>query len=234
MKIPIPMGGLDHKFQSIKRILLNSNSRESIYRNFMTLYSNDDLNLLLNDNIFQSSFMNTGGSKFEVDWKMIAGNEKNFLNQMQLYDQLRYLPGDLLVKVDMTSMANSLEVRSPFLDRELVDLALQLPSSLRIKKSAGKYILKQIAFDLLPRQLLERPKMGFAIPRADWLRGPLAPIMNNLLLSRQSISRDWYNIDAVKQIIARHNSGENLDHLLWPMLMVELWAQSWLDKGRPN
>jgi asparagine synthase (glutamine-hydrolysing) len=145
-------------------------------------------------------------------------------------DLTSYLPGDLLVKADLASMANSLELRSPLLDVNVVEWGLSLPKEFKIKGLEGKHILKDVARSLVPAELIDRPKMGFGIPRADWLRLGMKELVIDTLLDSTATNRGWFNPIEVKEIINLHMSGQDKDNLIWPMLMLELWARTWLDR----
>jgi asparagine synthase (glutamine-hydrolysing) len=144
-------------------------------------------------------------------------------------DFAAYLPGDLLVKVDIATMANSLELRSPFLDVNVVEWGVSLPRKYKIKGFETKHILKDVARSLVPPELIDRPKMGFGIPRAEWLRTEMREILIENLTDNTASQRGWFNQKAVKVSVNSHMSGEDKDHELWPMLMLELWARTWLD-----
>jgi asparagine synthase (glutamine-hydrolysing) len=140
-----------------------------------------------------------------------------------------YLPGDLLYKADMASMGNSLELRSPLLDVNVVEWGLSLPRSYKIKNFETKHILKDVARSLVPKKLIDRPKMGFAIPRANWLRYELKDLVHDTLLDSTALQRGWFKPSEVRKVVEGHMRGEDRDHLIWPMLMLELWARNWLD-----
>ena len=141
-------------------------------------------------------------------------------------DVQSYLPFDLLVKVDITSMANSLEARSPFLDHEVMEFAARLPVNLKLRGRTSKYLLKKAFPELLPNDLANRPKMGFGVPVGEWMRGPLQELIGDSLLSSDSRSRDVLQPGAVKKMIERHLSRK-ADHTntLWALLMLELWRR---------
>jgi asparagine synthase (glutamine-hydrolysing) len=126
-------------------------------------------------------------------------------------------------------MACGLEVRAPFLDTELVDFVQSLPPSFKLGRNQTKRLLKRAAASRLPASILARPKKGFGIPVANWLRGPLGPLMNQLLgrerLERQGI----FHPDHVARLIAEHQSGQQ-DHRkpLWTLLIFQLWCNHWL------
>jgi asparagine synthase (glutamine-hydrolysing) len=140
-----------------------------------------------------------------------------------------YLPEDILTKVDRASMACGLEVRAPFLDTELVDFIQAMPPSFKFGRNQTKRVLKRAAASRLPASILARPKKGFGIPVANWLRGPLAPLLGRLLdrdrLTRQGLFRP----EEVDRRIAEHQSGHR-DHRkpLWTLVMFQLWCDNWL------
>jgi asparagine synthase (glutamine-hydrolysing) len=140
-----------------------------------------------------------------------------------------YLPGDLLVKVDIATMANSLELRSPMLDVSVVEWGLSLPRKYKIKGFETKHILKDVARSLVPAELIDRPKMGFGIPRAEWLRTGMKELVIDTLTDTTATQRGWFNSKEVSRVIDTHMAGEDKDNIIWPMLMLELWARTWLD-----
>ncbi|MBI2901899.1 MAG: asparagine synthase (glutamine-hydrolyzing), partial [Planctomycetes bacterium] len=143
-------------------------------------------------------------------------------------DLVTYLPDDLLVKVDIASMANGLEVRCPFLDPEVVDLAFRIPARLKRRKS----VLKRAFRDLLPPAIRRRAKMGFAVPLAEWLRGPLRGLLEDALLGKTARERGIFPPAVVERLVREHLSGAR-DHRdrLWLLLVFELWARRFLGGG---
>jgi asparagine synthase (glutamine-hydrolysing) len=146
---------------------------------------------------------------------------------------MTYLPCDLLTKVDIASMAHSLEVRSPFLDHKVVEAAVAMPLSLKMRRLNGKHVLKKAFADLLPRPIITRSKMGFGVPISRWFRTELAPFISHILLDSRSLSRGYFRPDAVKALIEEHTSGV-FDHgyRLWALLMLELWHRTFIDETR--
>lgn len=145
------------------------------------------------------------------------------LETMQFQDMMGYLPDDILQKVDRASMATALEVRPPFLDHRLVEFAWRLPSAQKIRNGQTKWLLRQLLARRVPTALINRPKMGFAVPLAEWLRGPLSAWAEDLLRSRGRCS-DHLDRDAVWRLWLRHQSGrENLAYALWPVLTLAAW-----------
>ncbi len=147
---------------------------------------------------------------------------------LRLY-QDTYLPDDILTKVDRASMACGLEVRAPFLDADLVDSIARLPASYKYEKGQTKRLLKRAASGRLPSAILERPKKGFGIPVARWLRGPLGPLMDSLLDPSRLARQGLFRPEEVARTVAEHRSGVR-DHRkpLWTLLMFQLWHDRWL------
>ena len=157
------------------------------------------------------------------------GIEFSKLDQLVHSDFAYYLPGDILTKVDIATMANSLELRSPMLDINVVEWGVSLPDKYKINGFETKHILKDVARSLVPAELIDRPKMGFGIPRAEWLRTGMKEMVIDTLTDNTASQRGWFNPIEVKKTIDIHMSGEDKDSQLWPMLMLELWARTWLD-----
>lgn len=143
-------------------------------------------------------------------------------------DFLSYLPYDLLTKVDIASMACSLECRSPFLDHELVTFALSLPPQWRLGPRGGKHILKDYAHDILPPSIGARPKMGFGVPIGEWFRNELRDLLSDTLLAPDALTQRIFQPQAVNSLVNQHITGrQNLAHPLWALLMLELWYRRW-------
>ena len=163
-----------------------------------------------------------------------AGTD-DLLNR-QLYTDLSiYLADDILVKVDRMSMAASLETRAPFLDVDVMELAFSLPGRQKIRGGERKYVLKRALADVLPASILERPKEGFSIPMKNWLKRELAPLMHDLLSPARVRRRGWVEPEVVAARIAAHTAGrENHAHLLFSLMVLERWAQAFLDPAAPH
>ncbi|WP_176308551.1 asparagine synthase (glutamine-hydrolyzing) [Micromonospora sp. NBS 11-29] len=142
-----------------------------------------------------------------------------------------YLPGDLLPKVDISTMANSLEARSPFLDHHLMEWAAHLPTRLKVRRGTTKYLLKRAVEPWLPAEIIHRPKMGFAVPMDRWLRGELRDMAWSLLTDATARSRGLFRPEAVTALLRRHEQGQNEGSRIWALLQFELWHRRWLDES---
>jgi asparagine synthase (glutamine-hydrolysing) len=209
----------------VRKLLKHSRAQslEKRYRGFQSLFQLNDLKRVLNADLFELE----AKDHFSNLWENIPSKDK--IRKMQEVDIKSYLPGDLMYKVDIASMANSLEVRSPFLDYRVVEFGLSLPWKYKVGGGENKHILREIARELVPKHLIDRPKMGFGIPRSRWLRNELRDTVSEVLLDNDSQSRGWFNQNEVRNILRLHQNGQELDHLIWPMFTLQLWAKNWLD-----
>ncbi len=140
-----------------------------------------------------------------------------------------YLPGDLLVKMDIATMSNSLEARSPFLDHHLMEWAASLPSHFKVRSGTTKYLLKKALAGWLPADLIKRPKMGFGIPLAAWLRTDLRDLSWDVLTDRTARSRDLFRNDAVTKLLRQHGKGHDHGSRIWTLMQFELWHRMFID-----
>jgi asparagine synthase (glutamine-hydrolysing) len=145
-----------------------------------------------------------------------------------------YLPDDLLVKVDIATMAHGLEARSPFLDHELMEFAASLPVGLKLHGRTQKYLLRQLARPLVPASVIDRPKQGFGVPIDVWFRRELRDLAHDVLLGRSARQRGYFRHEVVERLLAEHVAGTRAWHAqLWNLLMFELWHQTFVDR-RPE
>ncbi len=153
----------------------------------------------------------------------------DWLAAVQYRDIHTYLPLDILTKVDRMTMAHSLEARPPLLDHKLVEFAATVPARFRLQDGTTKSLFKKAMRGVLPDQIIDRPKQGFAVPLARWFRGDLSSFAQDLLLSETCRQRGIFNEGYVKQMFSLNARGRDLDLQLWTMLSFELWCRRFLD-----
>src|SRR5205814_4021878 len=157
-------------------------------------------------------------------------NGAGIVDASLLTDTMTYLPNDRLVKMDIASMAVSLEARSPFLDHHLMEFAASLPENLKLRGMTTKYLLKRVLKNCVPAENLTRAKMGFGVPIGHWFRGKMQPFLRETLLSEKALSRGLFSRDRVKQLIDQHVANKvNHQTRVWSLLMLELWFQRFID-----
>jgi len=150
------------------------------------------------------------------------------LDRMTLADALSYLTDDILQKVDRAAMAVALETRVPFLDKDVVEFAARIPSSMKVRDGHGKWLVRQVLYRYVPQNLVDRPKTGFGIPIDDWLRGPLKPWAGDLLSPARLQAQNLFNAGRVTTRMAEHMSGRrNHGYWLWNVLMAQAWHDKW-------
>ncbi len=178
---------------------------------------------------FKHETQGRSASDFLTPW-FAKANGAGIVDASLLADTMTYLPNDLLVKVDIASMAVSLEARSPFLDHHVIEFAASLPEGLKLRGLTTKYLLKRVLKRLVPVENLERPKMGFGVPIGYWLRGEMQPFLRETLLSEKALARGLFRPEAVRRLIELHTRGErDYAHQLWTLLMLELWFERFID-----
>ena len=155
-----------------------------------------------------------------------------FNAQLMAFDFETYLPEDCLVKVDRMSMAHSIESRVPLLDHLVIELAASLPASMKMPGGRLKHLLKELAFSLVPREILDRPKQGFGVPIGAWFRGELREAFGDILGSPLTRQRGYFDFTFVDRILADHLAGRR-DHAsqLWMLLVFELWHRQYVDQA---
>jgi asparagine synthase (glutamine-hydrolysing) len=211
----------------LKKFVSDFNGKKR-YRNqrWLGAFQNDDRRLLFRDKILKQI---GNYNEFEnIDNYLDMSDSDDFNDNLALEYQRLYMMDQVLVKVDRASMLNSLEVRSPFLDNRIVDLANHMPNSFKMHWFEKKYILKRLMKDRLPNQILNRKKKGFGMPIAKWMRAELKPyVISNL--SKDTLDEiGLFNVDYVQQILMDHMAG-NKDNRkqIWTLLMFVLWWKRW-------
>ena len=151
------------------------------------------------------------------------------LSRIQYVDMKTYLVDDILVKVDRTSMAHSLEVRVPLLDHQFMEYAAKIPSRHKLNGGEGKFILKKALKDIVPPEILNRSKRGFSMPLADWFRHDLKPVFERSVLTGDAQICTWFEKSAIEQMWKQHQRGtRDFAHELWTLLILERWCRRFL------
>ena len=207
-----------------KTFLRNISSSQPIsHFNTLSVFNDEDISGILSGDTASSL---NGYHPFSVMEKyyMKAGNIDE-LSKVLYVDFKTYLSDRMLVKVDRMSMAQSLEVRSPFLDHKLVEYAAGIPSQLKLKGREGKYILKKIMSDRLPNEVISRAKKGFDVPLDLWFRNQLKDKAYECIFRPNAFSREFFNYDFVEKMWNEHQQGTvNWGQHLWNIYVLEIWA----------
>lgn len=205
------------KLHKLAGVLGSSNARE-LYENLNSVGRPNEI-------LFDSKEI---VDSYSTGWPIKA----SLTEQMMALDTLRYLPSDILVKVDRASMSFGLETRMPFLDHRLVEFAWTLPLSMKLSNQATKAVLRGVLEKHVPTALFERPKMGFGMPLAEWLRGPLREWAEDFLSTESLVSSGYLDPLKIRQIWAEHQSMRR-DHryTLWTILMFQTWHHSSIGSG---
>ena len=217
------------KIKSAQRLLaVVDRPKARRYMHWVSTF-NDELKEPLYTDSFRQQTQGANATGLLETWFKRA-NGIGVVDTMLLTDQMTYLPNDLLVKVDIATMAVSLEARSPFLDHHVIEFAASLPQNLKLRRLTGKYLLKKILRKLLPTENLTRRKMGFGVPIGHWFRGKMQPFLREVILSEKALGRGLFRPEAVKQLVDLHVRGErDYSHQLWTLLMLELWFNRFID-----
>ena len=156
--------------------------------------------------------------------------EVNELDKMLAVDYKTYMPDDILVKVDRAGMSTSLEGREPLLDHRLIEFAAQLPTHFKINGSNKKYLLRQIVHDYVPKEMMDRPKMGFGVPVFTWLRNDLKYYADEYMSDVAFARHGLFKKEGLQHIINRFYKGDrNYNNIFWYLLMFQLWYKKWMD-----
>jgi asparagine synthase (glutamine-hydrolysing) len=196
--------------------VMDAENREMFYRKVMSHWLNPDA-IVLGGHEYPTA-LNDSFRWPEVD---------SYEHWMMAMEAQMYMPEDILVKVDRAAMANSLETRVPLLDHRVMELAWRLPLHMKIRGGQGKWILRQVLYDYVPKELIERPKKGFSVPMADWLRGPLRDWAESLLDEKRLRNEGYFQPGIIRRAFAEHLSGKR-DHSnrLWSILMFQAWLEN--------
>jgi asparagine synthase (glutamine-hydrolysing) len=179
-------------------------------------------------------FLRAAGGKDSVELLLDAyraSDAPDFIDATLDVDVNTYLPEDLLVKVDIATMAHWLERHSPMLDHQFMEFCASLPSHMKLRGRAKKYIFKRAVRDLLPQAIIERPKMGFGVSLDQWFRFDLREMAQDLLFSPRALERGYFRKKVVQRLLDEHIKGVRQWHYqLWNLLMLELWHRTFIDR----
>lgn len=206
--------GLPAEYRYLRWVgVFDNNSKEALYSEwFKNTSTTEDQAGLLKPYLYDNS------------------GKLNLIDRLLMMDTETYLPNDLLVKVDIATMVNSLEARSPFLDHKLMEFAARLPAEYKINNFVTKYLLKKAIKGLLPRENITRRKMGFGMPVGEWFRQELKELLCDTLLCERFLKRGYFNPEAVKTMVKKHIEKQaDCRAQLWALLMFELWHQKFID-----
>jgi asparagine synthase (glutamine-hydrolysing) len=229
----IPQSGTIDSWQSRVRRVAHTLALDapSRYVAYMTHLNGLRRERLYTDEYHQLVNRSIAFDVIEAPWR--ASGAATVLDRMLDVDVQTYLPDDLLVKMDIATMASSLEARSPLLDHELMQFAASLPAELKVRGRATKVALRAALRGCVPDQVLDAPKRGFRLPLADWFRGELRDFTRDVLLDPRAIGRGCFREAYVRELLERHDTGLQ-DHSqgIWTLLMFELWHQEFVDAAR--
>ena len=205
---------IGHKLHKVANVLPSKSIRDMHFKLVSQIHNPSDW--LLNANEYKTPLND--------DIERLV--ELNPIEQMMAYDLVTYLPTDILTKVDRAAMAVSLETRVPFLDPNVIEFSASLPMEFKIRNGVTKWALREVLYKHVPKDLIERPKMGFGVPLAEWLRGPLQDWAESLLDEKRLHQEGFFDVEFVRNKWLEHLSGKrNWHHQLWNVLMFQAWLE---------
>jgi len=200
------------------------------YRRLVAYQRRETLRRLLSDDL--AALARSAASADTFAQLAARSGAPDYVTALQYIDVHTYLPGDILTKVDLTSMAVSLESRVPLLDHKLMEFVATIPSPLKLRNGTGKYLLKRAMATSLPVEILTRRKMGFGVPLGAWFRGELRDMTRDVLLSPAARQRGFFRIAEVETLLRTHDAGRrDCSARLWALVCFELWMRQWADCG---
>jgi len=198
------------------------------YFEYMTIFKDEEKNLLYSPEMKKSAKDIESLDYLKSFFLSYKGDGS--INKFLYVDLLTYLPEDLLVKMDIASMMNSLEVRSPFLDHKFIEFVGKIPGNLKLRRGVGKYILKETFDGFLPPEIIRRDKMGFGVPISTWFKTNWKNYFREVVLSKKSLDRGYFNKVYIEALWEQHISGyRDNGYKLWMLLMLEMWHRVYVD-----
>ena len=193
--------------------LINTNSLFELYLSLISSWQSPE-NIILNSNSIETNY----------PFKNLKLND--YHHELMYMDSINYLPNDILVKLDRAAMASSLETRLPFLDHRLIEFSWRIPLGMKLRNKKSKWLLRQVLKRYLPENLIDRPKAGFSVPIAGWLRGPLKSWAENLMDDKLIESQGYFSVIPIKKKWQEHLSGkQDWSQQLWTILIFQSWLQ---------
>jgi len=200
------------------------------YLDASTLFHAEEMGHLFQDDALEQL---SGCEPWAASLSYLHNGDGDWLAAAQHCDLNNYLPLDVLTKVDRMTMAHSIEARPPLLDHHIVEFAATIPARLRLRDGTTKYLFKQAMRGILPDEIIDRPKHGFAVPFGAWFRGELSDFARDLLLSERCRSRGLFNVPYLEQLLRLNERGRDVGLQLWTVASFELWCQRFLDAPVP-
>jgi len=226
--LPVSTKNMSFDYKAKRFVAASKYDLVTRHHSWFGSFSIDEQQKLLSKDVLAAASSDIYKSAKELLEICDAANE---IEQMQFLDLNFYMAEDILTKVDRASMAVSLEVRAPFLDPRVAEFAAGLPFEYKLKGNKGKYILKKAVEPFLPREILERPKKGFGIPIAEWLKGRLNPLTREMLDPARLKNQGLFDAEFVQKLIKEHETGAASHHKqLWTLLVFQLWFDNFLNR----
>src|SRR5262249_40334241 len=196
------------------------------YLDASTLFHDDEMPSLFRPDALAQIVIQDPWAERLSEWRESGGD---WLAAAHYHDITRHLPLDFLTKVDRMTMAHSIEARPPLLDHHLVEFAATIPARLRLRDGTTKYLFKQAMRGILPDEIIDRPKHGFGVPLAAWLRGELSGLARDVLVSDRCRQRGLFNVGYLEKLLRLNDRGRDLGLQLWTAVSFELWCRRFLD-----
>lgn len=224
--LPVSTKNLSFDYKAKRFVAASKYDAVTRHHSWFGSFSIDEQDKLLSTDVLAASSGDIYRGAKELLKLTDAVNE---IERMQFLDINFYMAEDILTKVDRAAMAVSLETRAPFLDARVAQFAASIPLEYKLKGNKGKYILKKAVADLLPKAILQRPKKGFGIPIAEWLKGRLNPLLHDLLSPSHLNEQGLFNAEYIQRLITEHETGKASHHKeLWTLLVFQLWFDNFL------
>ena len=228
-RIPESLEFKDFKTRLRRFLVMSSKPYRERHYNWVTIFRDNE-----KENLFTGEFNKEIASRDSFSYLDKVFNEcssEDVVDKVMYADIKTNLLDDLLVKMDIACMANSLEGRSPFLDHRMMEFCATMPSNMKIKGTKLKYIIKKALSGVLPKEILKRGKMGFGVPLDAWFRKELKEYSCDILMNDKSINRGYFKRENVKKLLDEHTAGKaNNGARIWSLLFLELWHREFIDK----